>query len=107
VLLHFPTGAVKRNFLHPGFDLVIDEMMGDQLWRNDVRAAEEVPRLIDHLRRKLVGIGYEADRVNTLQVTNSQNVVLYHLVFAAKDKRGSRIWQSITKHDGAQRGFGF
>jgi three-Cys-motif partner protein len=107
LLLHFPTGPVKRNFLHDGFDRTIDATIGTGAWRSDVHSAEEVARLIDHLRRQLHGIGYDEERVNTLPVTNSRNTPLYHLVFASKDSRGMQIWKSITRHDGPQRGFGF
>lgn len=107
LLIHFPTGAIKRNFYHLGFDHTIDEMLGTAAWRKIVHSAEHVPKLIDILREQLVGLGYESERVNTLAVKAEKNLLLYHLVFASKDERGTTIWKSITKHDGAQRGFGW
>lgn len=107
LLIHFPTGATKRNFYHSGFGNTIDEMLGTTAWRKVVHSAEHVPKLIDILREQLVGLGYESERVNTLAVKAEKNLLLYHLVFASKDERGTAIWKSITKHDGAQRGFGW
>ena len=95
---------MKRNFLHPGFDKTIDEMIGSPVWRQDVHSAEEVPKLIDHLRNQLSQLGYSSTRERTLTVTNTKNAILYHLVFASKNERGTSIWRSITKHDGAQQG---
>lgn len=107
LLIHFPTGPTKRNFLHHGFHETIDEMVGTPSWRSRVHAAENVPKLIDVLREQLVALGYEGERVNTLPVHTEKNLLLYHLVFASKDERGTAIWKSITKHDGPQRGFGW
>ena len=107
LLIHFPTGATKRNFTHPNFDRTIDEMVGTTRWRKEIHAADQVPKLIDILRDQLVGLGYESERVNTLPVKAEKNLLLYHLVFASKDQRGTAIWNSITKHDGPQRGFGW
>lgn len=107
LLFHFPTAAVKRNLLNPTnpeFGTVIDRMMGTRDWREQVHTAKDVTKLIDVLRARLVTLGYDAERVNTLPVTNNQGALLYHLVFAAKDKRGTAIWKSISKHHGAQRG---
>lgn len=110
LLIHFPTNTVKRNLsnpTNPEFDAVIDRMVGTSDWRSQVHAAKDVARLIDVLRGRLVSLGYDDERVNTLQVTNDQGGVLYHLVFASKDKRGTAIWKSISRHAGDQRGFGF
>lgn len=107
LLIHFPTGATKRNFFHSGFDQTIDQMVGTTRWRSSIHAAEHVPKLIDTLREQLVALGYESERVNTLPVQTEKNLLLYHLVFASKDMRGTKIWKSITKHDGPQRGLGW
>ncbi len=107
LLIHFPTGAIKRNFYHSGFHDRIDEMLGTKAWRSVVHSAEHVPMLIDVLREQLATLGYESERVNTLPVKAEKNLLLYHLVFASKDERGTAIWKSITKHDGPQRGFGW
>jgi three-Cys-motif partner protein len=50
LLIHFPTGSIKRNFYHSGFDQTIDEMLGTTTWRGSVRSAEHVPKLIDVLQ---------------------------------------------------------
>ncbi len=104
LLIHFPTGAIKRNFYHPGFDHTLDEMLGTPAWRSRVLSAEHVPKLIDVLHEQLVELGYASERVKTLPVKADKNLLLYHLVFASKDARGTAIWKSITTHDGAQRG---
>jgi hypothetical protein len=43
-----------------------------------------------------------------LPIENSKHGVLYHLVFATKDKLGNKIWQSVARTaPGGQRGFDF
>jgi three-Cys-motif partner protein len=107
LLIHFPTGALKRNFDHGGFGETIDSMVGTNVWRATIHEAERVPQLIDVLRSQLVGLGYDSKRVDAVRVSTEDGLLLYHLVFASKDAKGTAIWTSITKHDGPQRGFSF
>ena len=108
LLIHFPTGAIKRNFKHSGFDRTLDRMLGTREWRKDVRTEHDVAGLVRHLRRQLVGEGYEDAAVRDVAVKNNKNTILYHLVYASKNPRGTAIWQSITKIEpSGQRGFDF
>jgi three-Cys-motif partner protein len=110
LLIHFPTGTIKRNIFNPtqpDFDAVITRMLGTDSWRERVRGADDAHLLIDVLREQLVTLGYAGDRVRTLSISTQDNLKLYHLVFASKSDAGTRIWESISRHDGAQRGFGF
>lgn len=108
ILLHFPTGTIKRNFDHPGFDKTIDELMGITDWRSTVLGAKDVAKLIDIFRERLVTLGYEEDRVRSQAIKNSRGVIMYHLVFASKNRLGNKIWQSITKTTATgQTGWGF
>ena len=102
LLVHFPTNAVKRNFVRLEKTTTIDEMVGTKTWRSRARAADETVRLIDVLREQLVTLGYQRDWVRDVAVNNSSNGLLYHLVFASKDDQGTKIWKSITQHDGKQ-----
>lgn len=109
LLIHFPTNTIKRNIDNPKvprFKETIDRMLGNQNWRSQVHDAKDVVKLIDLLREQLAGLGYDGEMVNTLPVTNDQGGLLYHLLFASKDRRGTAIWKSISRHHGAQRGLG-
>ena len=53
--------------------------------------------LVDILKKQLRALGYEQEAARTLSIMQSKNVVIYHLVYAAKDPLGNKIWQSIAK----------
>lgn len=95
LLIHFPTGSMKRNWL-----LDYEELLGlpKAQWGVDMTQPSDITRLIPVLRRQLVAFGYNADEVyiNTPAIRNSSNTILYHLVFASKDPLGHKIWKSIT-----------
>ena len=93
LLIHFPTGSIKRNF----DTLDFDAMVGTSDWRADVRNPHEVPNLVDHLRRSLERIGYTGKAVRSMPIKNTKEGVLYHLVFATKDPLGDKIWSSIVQ----------
>ena len=96
-IIHFPTGPIKRNFGRGTSDRRIDEMVGTDAWRADVRGARDVSKLIDHLRSSLVALGYTHEQVRSLQIMNSRNLPIYHLVYASRHNRGNAIWQSIAR----------
>jgi three-Cys-motif partner protein len=107
-IIHFPTGPIKRNFGRGDSDRRIDEIVGTDAWRADVRGARNVSRLIDHLRSSLVDLGYARERVRSLQIVNSRNLPIYHLVYASRHDRGNAIWQSIARRTpGGQGELGF
>jgi three-Cys-motif partner protein len=108
LIIHFPTGTIKRNLEKAGFDETIDRVVGTTGWRADVRVANDAHRLIDHLRTSLVGIGYTPEQVRSLPIENSRHGVMYHLMFASKHDRGNKIWNSVARTGpGGQRGFDF
>ena len=103
LMIHFPTGPMKRNWRVSLADY--EEMLGlpRQEWGVDIAGeyvvrAADITRLIPVLRRQLVAFGYKDDEVhiNTPAIRNSSNTILYHLVFASKDPLGHKIWKSIT-----------
>ena len=75
--------------------------MGEEVCRYD--AAELIPILLE----RLTTLGYRNDEVRTMPVKNDHGGLLYHLVFASKSRTGTAIWNSISTHDGPQRGFTF
>lgn len=94
LLVHFPTGSLKRNFHN------IDDfgpIVGTDEWRHDVHSANDVPRLVDHLRRSLERVGYTGAQGRAMAIENDQHGLLYHLVFASKNPLGDKIWSSIVK----------
>jgi three-Cys-motif partner protein len=98
LIVHFPTMGIKRNFAKADYDKTIDRFLGTTAWRSDVREADEVVKLIPHMKRQLVALGYAKDEeVREIEVRNDQRGVLYHLFFASKSPLGNKIWKSITK----------
>lgn len=96
LLIHFPTGPIKRNF-HNNMDF--DSMVGTDSWRENVHTPHDVPTLVDHLRCSLGRLGYTGANVRSMPIKNSKEGVLYHLVFATKHPLGDKIWSSIGKTD--------
>ena len=104
ILIHFPTGTIKRNF-HQNREY-ITRFLGTDKWRSRVGKPQEVADLIDVLREQLGTFGYEQDAVRSLPIKNSRGGLLYHLVYATKNKLGNKIWQSIAQVDAqGQRSF--
>jgi three-Cys-motif partner protein len=98
LIVHFPTMGIKRNFKKPHYDGTIDRFLGTTAWRDDVRDADEVVRLIPHMKRQLAALGYaKDDEVREIEVRNDQGGLLYHLFFASKSPLGNKIWKSITR----------
>jgi three-Cys-motif partner protein len=96
LLIHFPTGAIKRNLQHePDFD----EMVGTADWRKDVHSVHDVHKLVMHLRRSLERLGYTGKHVREIPIKNSKGTIMYHLVSATKRPLGDDIWSSVVKMD--------
>lgn len=108
-LVHFPTMAIRRNLKKtPGYADLIDRMMGTDEWRAEVNGERDIHRLVDCLLRQLQTLGYEGDQSKAMPIRTGDNKLLYHLVFASKHDRGSKIWESVTRIEaGGQRGLDF
>jgi len=61
--------------------------------------ASDVHVLKEGLRENLRRIGYTGAQVREVDIRNSRNVIMYHLVFATKEPLGNDIWSSIVKTD--------
>jgi three-Cys-motif partner protein len=106
LVIHFPTMDIKRN-LHQAEEFVT-RFLGTDSWKKTVKKPEDVVKLVDVLRSQLGAFGYEQEKVRTLPIMQSKNVVIYHLVYATKDPLGNKIWQSIAKTTAqGQGGFNF
>lgn len=99
LVIHFPTGSIKRNLKHQGFEDTLTAFLGTDAWKAPGFQPRDVGRLVDCLHDQLVGLGYDRDRVRTLPVLNSSNTILYHLVFASKAPLGTKIWRSVASVD--------
>lgn len=105
LLIHFPTGDMKRNIANTKSSEATKERM-DKALGGGVRAAlpKDVAREIETLRTNLASLGYTGKKVRSVPVANSQGVIMYHLVYASRNPLGDAIWQSITSPKG-QREF--
>lgn len=106
LVIHFPTMDIKRNF-HQTSEFVT-RFLGTDSWKQTVKKAEDAVKLVDILKKQLGAFSYEQEKVRTLPIMQSKNVVIYHLVYATKDPLGNKIWQSIAKTTAqGQTGFRF
>jgi three-Cys-motif partner protein len=99
LILHFPLGAMKRNFKdYAKYERFLGLPAKD--WGVDIIHGEDISSLIPVMRRQLISLGYGEHGVDVRspRVTNTSNVLLYHLVFASKHIRGDEIWNSVTKN---------
>ncbi len=101
LLIHYPTGAMKRNIAKAATGDLTKARMAKALG-GGVTAAwpRDVVREIDKLRKNLAKLGYTGKKLRTVGVLNSKGVVMYHLVYASRDPLGDGIWQSITRPKG-------
>lgn len=97
LLIHFPTGDMKRNIANVKASTATKERMGRALG-GGVRAVlpKDVAREIETLRTNLAALGYTGKQVRSVPVANNQGVVMYHLVYASRNPLGDAIWQSVT-----------
>lgn len=101
LLVHFPTGDMKRNIANARSSEATKERM-DKALGGGVRAVlpRDVVREIERLRTNLAALGYTGKQVRSVPVLNSQGVIMYHLVYASRNPLGDSIWQSITTPKG-------
>lgn len=106
LVIHFPTMDIKRTFANA--ESYITRFLGTDSWKERVQWPQQVVELIDVLRAQLGKFGYQQEKVRSLAVENRQHNVLYHLVFATKDRLGNKIWESIARTSAkGQRSFNF
>lgn len=102
LLIHFPTMDAKRNFFQ-GTEARLTRALGTDEWQRGVVKAKGLAKAaIETLRKQLVPYGYTGQDVRSLDLENSKEGTLYHLVFVSKDKLGDKIWQSVAKARGRQ-----
>lgn len=101
LLIHFPTGDMKRNIANAKASEATKERM-ERALGGGVRALlpRDVAREIETLRTNLAALGYTGKNVRSVPVANSQGVVMYHLVYASRDPLGDKIWDSVTAPKG-------
>lgn len=98
LILHFPTGDIKRNLVQDGKTAHwLDEALGTETWRDRLQNKTDVKTLVDILREQLLSLGYSGKRVGAQPIKNNEGVTLYHLVYASKHERGDKIWATILK----------
>jgi three-Cys-motif partner protein len=109
LVIHFPTADIKRNLGHKDSTRgYLDEALGTKDWESKISSNTDVARLIEIFKAQLATLGYLSTQVRSQPIKNGQNLPLYYLVYASKNPRGDKIWQSITRNTpGGQRGFGF
>ena len=89
LIIHFPTGTIKRNFHQNEADL--DRFLGTRDWRSTVKTAQDAHKLIDVLRSQLATVGYTGADVRDIAVENAKHTVMYYLVFASKNRLGAMM----------------
>ncbi|MDX2166153.1 MAG: three-Cys-motif partner protein TcmP [Deltaproteobacteria bacterium] len=95
LVIHFPTMDIKRNLGRAGG--FITRFLGTERWRDVVKKPEDVVKLVEILRSQLAAFGYEQEKVRDLPIKQSTNAVMYHLIYATKDRLGNKIWDTIAR----------
>jgi three-Cys-motif partner protein len=111
LLVLFPTGPMRRTLpADRGTDealeaqkLEVDRLFGNRGWRKIYQAQREGRiygeaawiHYVEQYRLGLSQLGY--DYVSAIEVRNTSNVVLYHLVFATSHDAGARIMKAVQR----------
>ncbi len=99
LLVHFPTGDIKRNLeQYASTRQALTEALGTSSWESELPLlTPDAGRLIEIFKRQLSTLGYGSQDVRSEPIKNNRNLPMYYLVYASKSARGDKIWQSITK----------
>lgn len=100
LLIHYPTGAMKRNIGRARTQAVTKARMAKAIG-GGVKAERprDVAREIETLRKNLEKLGYTGKKLRSIPVENSKGVVMYHLVYVSKHPLGDVIWDSIRRSE--------
>jgi three-Cys-motif partner protein len=107
-LILFPTGPMRRTLPGPGKaeaneiqKAEVDRLFGNSSWREiysaqhdgRIRGEDSWLHYVELYRLGLARLGYEYS--SAIEVRNTSNVVLYHLVFATGHPAGANIMKAI------------
>jgi three-Cys-motif partner protein len=107
LLIHYPTGDMKRNIANARSGAATKVRMGKALGSGVTASApRHVVREIETLRANLEKLGYTGNRSRVVEVPNSKGAIMYHLVYASRNPLGDDIWQSITRPKDQRELFG-
>jgi three-Cys-motif partner protein len=109
LIVTFMTSYLRRFIEQPSLSARLDAFFGSDDWRRLVDLRERGGtvtnrNLLDLYQSKLRAIGYR-HVVDHIQVVNSNNAGIYHLLFATKHDRGDEFFRKISqrKFSGQQR----
>ena len=99
LVITFHTGNMKRVLHSPPEEL--DRFFGDKHWReeylqNCTKRGTPGRILLDIYESRLRSIGYIYLQ-DCLPVKNTRSVVMYHLIYASKNRRGKDFWDKIIQ----------
>jgi three-Cys-motif partner protein len=109
LLILFPTGPMRRTLPQSGPDATeaskndVDRVFGSEDWRqiyadqrdDKVRGERSWIHYVELYRYQLEQLGYS--HTSAIEVRNTRNVVLYHMVFATEHDAGKNIMKSIQQ----------
>lgn len=116
LIINFPEGMGIRMNLHQYTrkdENALTTFMGSGRWK---RRFQQAPTSFDQACREIAneylenlrGLGYLAFDSDRIPVRTEQNALLYYLLFASKDAKGSEFWRKIRViNPHGQRTFGF
>jgi three-Cys-motif partner protein len=101
VIITVMTSYLRRFIAEPSFGDPLSKYFGSEEWRNLAnlrRAGEDVTSrvLLDHYENRSRTLGYEHfdDRI---QIRNTRDSTIYHLVFASRHELGSKFFSAISQ----------
>ena len=106
ILLHFPTGAIKRNYENWKLKEknILNDFLGTSLWQKKAADSKYIYKsLVDTLIEQLINLGYSnenirfantkdcKDTINLAAIKNTKTVKLYELILISKHNI-ARFW---------------
>jgi three-Cys-motif partner protein len=108
LLILFPTGPMRRQLSQPPRTeatekqkLIIDRLFGGEDWRSiydaqrqgKIKGEDSWLHYVSQYRLQLTNLGYEFTAA--IEVRNTGNVVMYHMIFATSNDTGKKIMKSV------------
>jgi three-Cys-motif partner protein len=107
LIVFFPVWQIRR-FLDVHRKMYgpwLTRALGTDEWQRVLRRFSDAPQLIPLFHRQLqTQFSYTPENTYSAPIRGDNRTALYHLVFASKNPRGDRIWESVTRRGGGGQG---
>ena len=104
LIVFFPVWQIRRfaDVHRARYEPMLTNALGTDEWKGVLKRSPDAARLIPLFHRQLERrFGYTPENTYSAPIRISNQVALYHLVFASKHSRGDGIWESVTRRNRA------